>query len=52
MNVTWRWWWHFMPSYPFILAGRTMRFCFFCCGWGNDPRGGYECPICYGQGFL
>jgi hypothetical protein len=45
------WWWYFHRRYPFVLKGYRLYFCFFCGGFGDDPRGGYECPICYGQGF-
>lgn len=43
-----RFWW---TRHPFHLQGHAVRWCYFCCGWGDDPRGGYECPFCYGQGF-
>jgi len=35
---------------PFTLPGGTLRWCWSCCGWGEEPHG-YECNVCFGQGF-
>ena len=42
-----RYWW---TGHPFHLPGHRIRWCFFCCGWGDDPSG-YECALCHGQGW-
>lgn len=36
---------------PFRLHGIRLMYCFHCCGWGNEPAGGYECHVCKGQGY-
>jgi len=35
---------------PFTLEAGTLSWCFSCCGWGQEPHG-YECNVCFGQGF-
>lgn len=37
------WWQRFLFTItrnPFRVDGYTIKYCFHCLGWGNEPRGG------------
>lgn len=44
--------WHFSRRYPFVIKGYTLWYCYYCAGWGNDPRDTDACPLCYGEGYV